>query len=1068
LELRILGPLEVVGDDGLAADVGGRRPQTVLVALALARGHPVPADQLLDDVWRGERLPDRNRLQIHISRLRRALGDDRISTRGGGYALEIPAEAVDAARFDQLVADGRVALQAADAAAAARLLREGLSLWRGSPLPEFADDEFARPVIARLEESRLAATEDRIEADLMLGRHGELAGELDALVQEHPLRERLWGQLMVALYRAGRQGDALRAYQRARTVLADELGVDPGPELKRLEGAVLSQDPALGAPAAQQAAASESADRIGNLPAALAPLIGRQDELNAVTAALQGSRLLTVVGAGGVGKTRLAIEVARSVLGGYRDGAWLIELAPVADASAVAAVVGASLGIELGPGPGAAADMLQRLGEFLSRRQALLVLDNCEHVADGAARVVVHLLARCGELRILATSRESLAVAGESLWPLPPLALDDAGELFMARARAIAPSFQADETATATVRRICARLDGLPLAIELAAARMRAFTPGDVLARLDDRFRLLTGGFRTAVPRQQTLRAVVDWSYDLLFDQERRVFERMSVFASDCPLDAAEQVCADDMIPRDDIADLLARLVDKSLVIAIHTKNGVRFRLLQTLAEYGRERLAGSGDRAAVCARHARWVASFTCVAEANYGPAWSAAVSESLDDIRQAMESALGSGDGDTALAIACGLLWFWDRGGVIDDLWRWLTAALALKQPASAQRVRALAIAEHLGLAQGRDQALSYGEQAVALGRAVGDRPALAFALALHGSALGGRFDQREQAVTLLEEAGMLREAEGDDWSLAAAASARGVAALARADPDRAWPLLRLAADGYGRLGNPWAATTPLRQLADLAILRSSYDDAISALREAVSGLRAVGAAAITSMLAARLGYLCSVQGRIDEADRWHAYALAVAEKQQHLPMIAFACNSKGVTLRHRDRLDEAAQCHHLALDLCNQRGIPTGLAAAHASLGYIAELRRDAATALRHHQASLDAAFEAADRRAQALALEGLAGVASLRDDPHTTGLLLGAAAALREATVATMLGAAAAAREMTVGRLTAAERNDIDRAIARLHEHATLDAAFAEGYRDPQAVLKASRAAQRSWC
>ena len=750
--------------------------------------------------------------------------------------------------------------------------------------------------------------------------------------------------------------------------------------------------------------------------------------------------------------------MARSLLSGYPDGAWLVELAPVADGSAVAAAVGTALGVEPGPGPAATADMLQRVGEFLSRRQALLVLDNCEHVAGGAARVVDHLLARCADLRILATSRESLNVAGESLSLLSPLALGDAGDLFTARARAIAPSFQADEMTMATVRMICARLDGLPLAIELAAARMRALTPGEILARLDDRFRLLTGGSRTAVPRQQTLRAVVDWSYGLLFDAERRVFERMSVFAGGCTLEAAEQVCADDMISRDDIADLLARLVDKSLIIATRTGHGIRFRLLQTLAEYGRERLASSSDGPAVRARHARWVASFTCVAEPQYGPGWFAAVSESVDDIRLGMESALGSGDGDTALAIACGLLWFWDRGGVIDDLWPWLTAALGLKQPATAQRVRALAIAEHLGLAQGHDQAFSYGERAVELGRDVGDRPALAFALALHGSALGGLFDQRDRAAALLEEAGMLREAEGDNWSLAAAASARGVAALAQADPDRAWPLLRLAADGYGRLGNPWAAATPLRHLADLAILRGSYDDAISALREAVSGLMAVGAAAITSMLAARLGYLCSVQGRFDEADRWHAQALAAAEKQQHLPMLAFAYNSKGLTLRRRGRLDEAGQCHQLALDLCDQYGIPTGLAAAHAALGYIAELRQDAAGAMRHHQASLDAACEAADHRAQALALEGLAGVASLRSDPRATGLLLGAAAALRESTVATMLGAAAALREMTAGRLTAAERTDIDRAIARLRDHAVLDTAFEEGHRDPQPVLR----------
>ena len=277
MELRILGPLEVLDDDGAPVDVGGSRPRTLLIDLALAQGHPVPADQLLEDVWSGERIPARNNLQVHVSRLRRALGEDRIATRGGGYALDLPRDALDAARFDRLSAEGRAALHAGDAEAAATLLRDALDLWRGAALVDFADDAFARPVITRLEESRFTAIEDRVDADLLLGRHAELIGELEALVQEHPLRERLWAQLMTALYRAGRQADALRAYQRARTVLAEQLGIDPGPALQQVEEAVLAQDSALASPPHPRRRSTSPRAASTNLPAATTVLIGRDD-----------------------------------------------------------------------------------------------------------------------------------------------------------------------------------------------------------------------------------------------------------------------------------------------------------------------------------------------------------------------------------------------------------------------------------------------------------------------------------------------------------------------------------------------------------------------------------------------------------------------------------------------------------------------------------------------------------------------------------------------------------------------------------------------------------------------
>ena len=1035
MEIRVLGPFELVGDDGQLVDVGGHLPQALLVALALAEGRPVPADQLLDQVWPGEGLGDRNRLQVHISRLRKVLGSDRILTRAGGYSLQIPASALDAARFGQLAASGRTALRRQDPAGAGRLLRQALGLWRGRPLAEFADTGFAPGVITRLEEARLTATEDRIDAELMLGGHGELTGELEDLVREHPLRERLWGQLILALYRAGRQGDALGAYQRARAVLADELGVDPRPELRQLEAAVLGQDAALDAPAAVPAEADEHWS--GNLPAAPSALIGRAAELAAVASMLQTSRLVTVTGTGGVGKTRLAIEAARSLLGLYRDGVWLVELAPVGEDGAVAGAAGAALGVAPETSRGAGAGMLERLGEFLADRQALLVLDNCEHIIGGVARVADYLLARCPDLQILATSRESLAIAGESLWPLQPLAIDAASELFVARARAIVPGFAADEQSRAIITEICARLDGLPLAVELAAARVRALAPSDILARLAGQFRLLTAGSRTALRRHQTLRAVIDWSYDLLFDDERRVFERMSAFAGPCPLEAAEQVCGGSGLAREDVADLLARLVDKSLITATHTSRGVRFRMLQTLAEYGRERLATRGELADVRAQHTRWVTSVADVPDGAHGPGWFATVREFADDIRRAMESALAAGDPDASLAIACGIGWFWATGGAIgsfEDCWRWVTSSLALPQPTTARRVRALAFAEQLALAQGRDDALGYGEQAVELGQVARDRPAHAFAVWLHGSALAGVFGERERAIRLLEEAGALLEAEADNWSAGLAALTRGVAALARPDYDRAQVLLRGAADWFARTGNVLAEGGALRHLADLAVLRGRYDDAISALEEMLSILPAKDhPAGIIRM--AQLGCLYAFQGRPDQSGRWHARAEATAEDQQHLHLLVFAWNARGLTLWRLGRLEQAEQCHRRALQLCRQRNVPEGLAMAHASLGCLAELRDDATAAERHHRAGLQAACEVADRQAQALALEGLAGVASLRGDPTATGRLLGAASAFREGTVGTVMGQGTAMRETIIGRLLAAQHNDSGRAAVR---------------------------------
>ncbi len=1049
VELRILGPLEVLDDAGHPLDIGGNRARAVLVDLALAPGRTIPAEQLLEDVWRGEQ-PAKNNLQVHIARLRRVLGDDSIRTRNGGYALDVAPGIVDAHRFGELASAGRVALRAGNAAEAAETLRRALSLWRGAPLVGFSDSEFARPVITRLDEARLVALEDRIDADLALGRHNELVGELEALVRAHPLRERLWAQLMTALYRAGRQADALRAYQRARAVLAEELGIEPGTELRELEHAVLEQDPSLAAPPPPDGRAHRAPET--NLVPGATPLIGRTTEIGAIRALLEAHRVVTIVGPGGVGKTRLATEVGRVLLASHPDGVWLADLAPVNDETAVAAAIASALGVEAEPGPGAAPTMLERLRDYVSGREMLLLLDNCEHVVGEVARAVAGLIPHSGRLRVLTTSREPLAIAGEALWPLSPLALDDAIELFGARAHAVMPAFELADHFD-DVRTICAKLDGLPLAIELAAARLRALAPRDLLVRPDDRFRLLTAGSRAAPPRQQTLRAVIDWSYALLDDEERRVFERASVFAGAFSLNAAEAVCSGPDVEPADVADVLARLVDKSLIVPYRDWTGAGFRLLQTLAQYGRERLAANGEVEAARARHAHYFAAAVDIPDAEHGSAsrqWFGKVSVSIDDVRVAMEWALEIENSDVALALANGLGWFWHMGGRLDETWRWMTAALALPEPShAAHKVRPLAWAGVLGIPRDKDRALAYGAEAVERARALGDDRALSIAAMLHGTMIADFFHHRIRSVPLLEECVRACEAVGDEWSLGLAALVRAAIRLVQGDYDGAPDDLRDCALRFGALGNPWGRSHALRELADLLAIRGEYDEAATALHDAIVELRAVGAIGLTSCLSARLGYIYELQGRRSDAERWLADAVDAAERQRYIPNLALIHNLRGIVRRRQDRLDDAEQCHREALALYSERGVPAGLALARASLGYVAELRGDVARAEDWHRDALAAACEAGDRRAQALALEGLAGVASLRGDDQAMGLLLGAADALRAA---------------TGGRLQPAESVDVDRAIARVHDHSAVDAAANAGRGDPRGVI--ARVLQRS--
>src|SRR3954468_69028 len=464
MRVGLLGGLEVLDDEGRDVVVAGPKLRTLLAVLALQPGRVVSAEQLIDALW-GEDPPTevRNGLQGLVSKLRRALGStDIVSMRSAGYALELPANAVDVHRYEQMVSSARAATVDGDLNGAAALLADADRLWRGDALADFTYEDFASGTITRLSELRMAAIEERLDIELQLGRHHAAVAELEGLVAAHRLRERLRALLMLALYRAGRQADALRVFQEARHLLAEELGLEPGHELRELEAAILAQDRSLDAPATAARDANTSVETY-SIPEALTPLVGRDTELRELTRLAAEHRFITLVGPGGVGKTRIALEVARVESAALAFGGCLVELAPVGDPAGVRAAIASALAL---PDPGG-------LAEAIGDREILLVLDNCEHVITTAAEVAEVLLGHCPAVRLIATSREGLRVGGETIWPVPPLAVDDAVSLFVARALASGAPLELSDDHRTVIADICSRLDGLPLAIELAAARTR-------------------------------------------------------------------------------------------------------------------------------------------------------------------------------------------------------------------------------------------------------------------------------------------------------------------------------------------------------------------------------------------------------------------------------------------------------------------------------------------------------------------------------------------------------------------------------------------------------------------
>lgn len=830
MEFRVLGSLEVRRADELVA-IGSSNERKILAALLVDANSVVSTSRLIEVLW-GDDPPasDRNALQTYVARLRRRLRTAAtpapLVTRPPGYAIELRPHQLDSLQFRELMEQARATLPV-DPSRALEILDDALELWRGPAFAEFADDDVARPEAARLEELRQTAVENRVDALVALGRSADAVSVLEGVVATDPLSERPHAQLMRALARCGRQVDALRLYQRFRERLGDELGLEPSASLRDLEGQILTQSPHV-APAEPVA---PSPPTEGNLAPPITTFVGREDDVAGLVSLLTRARVVTLAGVGGVGKSRLAMRVAEIMAPAFPDGTWVIELARLSSPEAVPHAVAAALGVALPAG----ADLSDALVEALRSRRMLLVVDNCEHVLHAASHLVESLVRRCPKITVVATSRERLGAGGEHVWPVlplpvpPPTASEEEVEaspavaLFLDRVRAAHADFRLDDTNTDAVVEVCRGLDGLPLALEIAAARMGVLTAHDLAQRLRDRFALLTAGPRGEGERHRTLRALVDWSYGLLDEAERAVFERLSVFAGGWTLEGAAAVCADAALSASHVAAVVASLADKSMVVPPAPSGPARYGMLETLRLYGAERLDARRGKEAASDAHARYFLALAEEAEMGLrGPRereWVGRLRVELDNLRAAHTWCRRRSDPDLALRLSAALHWFacWQAN---DEILSWAEAVVDLP---SAQRHPLLPVV--LGSAAIRHMhrgemstAARYAERGLASCDRVDDlRRALPTealgGICLMSGRLEGAFDHYGEAARLWQ---LLGHDHGEVWCVCACA----VAAGKRGDLATALALTEEARKVAASAGNPTMMAIILYAEGDLLL--------------------------------------------------------------------------------------------------------------------------------------------------------------------------------------------------------------------------------------------------------
>ncbi len=998
MEIRILGPIEATAG-GEALPLGGLRERALLAVMALSPGRVLGSDRLIDELW-GEDLPANpaNALQALVSRLRRSVGAEVIVTRPPGYVLDVPPDAVDAVRFRTMVAAAR---HEPDPAERGRRYRQALALWRGPALAEFTGEESLVRERALLEELRLQAVESRIAADLEVGDASEVVPELERLIADHPLREGLRASHMLALYRQGRQADALRAYTEASRLLGEELGIEPGPELRAMEEAILMQEPRLGAmPVTSPRRVAAPA-----LPARIASFVGRTEEMAEVRAAFGGSRLVTLTGAGGAGKTSLAIEAARALEQEYPDGVWLIELAPVMEATSVPDALVAALHLELGGEIRGRHDLdpLVAVVEFLRHRSALLILDNCEHVVHAAAAAAEQVLLACPAVDVLATSRDRLGIPGEVLWRVPPLGVgddrSDAVTLFVERARAVNPSFAPDADDVAAVADICRRVDGMPLAIELAAARTRTLAVHEIARRLHDGIGVLSGGPRHGSKRQQTLAATIDWSYRLLRSEDRELFARLAAFRNSFSLEAAENVAPTGWTAAA-VLESMERLIDASMVAPVAAVASMRYRLLDTLAAYASERLAETDETDEVIARLLDHYLGMVADAEDGLrGPEqleWIERIEADLPTVRSVLDWA-ASHEPTEGLRLAGMLGWFWYLRGSGQEARQHFETLLDAVGEAVDARTRAQALFFRALHDPHIEAAREDFEAARDAYLEAGDTAGVAHSLAMM-AAWG--FDRVETGA-LIEEAAALCAESGYAWGAALISFlSAGVAAVAN-DVDASARFAEDAATRFAALGDRWGQGYSLYSLGVARRAMGDYPGASAALLAALDHARPMRLRREMAPVLSELASIAMMQGEFAEAASLLARAREYADEVPFAGSQGMVRNAQGRLARLQGDHESARRLHREAVALYEESRNPGGLAYSLSCLGFAEEWGGDFAAATRHHLDALHHAEASGDVFAVALALEGVGAAAIVAGDAGRGVTLVHAGLALREA-------------------------------------------------------------------
>jgi predicted ATPase/DNA-binding SARP family transcriptional activator len=966
VDFGVLGPLQVrtvSGGDAHVIEIRRGIPRTLLTMLVLHAGETVSASRLADALWADD--PPRNpanALQIQISYLRKQLGAEGslqpIVTRPGGYSLNIEREQIDAYRFEQVVWETSRSTHAGrnDILIALGDLDDALTLWRGEALADVTGEPFAIGEAARLQDLRLVALELRHDLMLALGRHNELVGELSALIGEHPLREQLHEQLLVALYRSGRQADALRAYDRTRTLLLEELGIDPGPRLQELQRQILAQDPTLSwTPSPDDLPAAPSvendhgrSDRPASRPTATIPiavtaLVGRDIELARIRKLLDRSRIVTLTGPAGTGKSRLALEVASARA--RETDVWFVDLAAVADPDVVAATVAAALAVPIAPGE----DAVTSVASSLASRNGLLVLDTCEHVAPSAAQLVGRILRQARDVRILTTSRRPLGITGEIAWPVPPLALapPDAAsadatagypavELFVERASSVRPDFELTDANAADIAAICLALDGLPLAIELAAARTDVLTPQAIRARLMNRFELLVDGSSDVSPRQQTLRAAIDWSVGLLDERQQVFFARLGVAAT---FDL-ETACAITASNPAETLSLLTTLVRHSMVTVVGDD---RYRLLDTLRAYALETLE-TLDADDTRDRHANYHVERAERAEHGIQGAdqlmWLDRLRTDMPDHRAALEWLVSTGDGIRAARLAGALGWFWTLDGLLAEACSRLEQVLAFQDLPPAVRGKAMWSLALLSASLGElEQAQALAAESIELGRRAGD-------LVVTGCGLNA-LAVAEWALGELDASSRTRcdaiatfSAADHEWGLALCRVLRARTAIDQDDP-QATTRAEEGLEAARAKGDLHLVGIGLEQVTRLALRAGEVETANARAAEAVSVQERVGYTEGVIAALHLLGRATLAEGDADAAATHHRRALRLALTIGHAAAMCEALEDLAQASATVDP-DDARSLLHLAEHHRTERSLPrrsdddTRLAALRLQLG------------------------------------------------------------------------------------------------------------------------------------